>query len=160
MLIHNSAELKAILLPKIKGAIKQTQEQAYLIINRFVKEWYAEYSPDLYARTYQLFQSLVKSEIIETPNGYRAEVYFDLDRLDYYMKRLQNNKIVKNKNWNPKSKSIEEKVLQNVAEYGYHVLKGRRAYGTEVWNKSLAVLDKEAVSMLVANLKATGIPIR
>lgn len=160
MLIRNSNELKTILLPKIKSAVKQTQEEAYTIIHRFVKQWYAEYSPTLYARTYQLFQSLVKSKIIETPNGYKAEVYFDLDKLDYYMKTLQNGEIVKNKNWNPKSKSIEEKALQNVAEYGYHILKGRKVHGTEIWNESLAILNKEAINILVNNLKSAGIPIK
>lgn len=161
MLIHNSTELKKALLPKIEIAVKQTQEQVYLIINRFIKEWYAEYDPDLYVRTYQLFKSLVKSEIIEIQNGYKAEVYFDLDRLDYYMKMLKGrSKPVKNKNWHPKNKSIEEKVVQNVSEYGYHILKGRREHGTEIWNESLAILNDEAIDLLLKNLKSAGIPIR
>lgn len=158
MLIHNSAELKAILLPKIKGAIKQTQEQAYLIINRFVKQWYAEYSPVRYERTRQLYLSLVKSEIIELPNGYRAEVYFDLDRLDYYYKRFKGQQGRKNKNWG--SSSIEEKVLENEMITGWHDLKKQEHHGTEIWNESQVVLDNMLIDKLVANLKAAGIPIR
>ena len=82
MVFKNEKQLKDFLLKKSKAALIKSQEQVYQIIDRFVKEFYADYSPELYERTYQLYRSLVKSEIVPTGSGYEAHVYFDLDSLD------------------------------------------------------------------------------
>ena len=58
MLIHNKDELNAILLQKTKNAVIKAEETVYNIIHRFVKEYYAEYDPVMYVRTYQFYQSL------------------------------------------------------------------------------------------------------
>lgn len=168
-MIHNSEELKTVLLPKVKAAVKQTQEQVYMIVNRFVKEWYSEFSPEMYVRTYQLYQSLVKSEIIEIPNGYRAEVYFDLDRLDYYLKtiRYSNGRTRQIKNyWKggvSGASTLTEKIAGAViGGNGYHVLRpqSKMKKGTAIWKESIAALNKDGYRILVNNLKAAGVPLK
>lgn len=141
MLIRSKSELKAILLPKIKQAVEQTQEQAYNIINEFLIRYYSEYSPVEYHRTEQLLKSLVKSNIIDTGNGYRAEVYFDVGSLKY------------KKSWSG------EKTMANAGS-GKHATYPKLISGTAIWNTPKSILNKELIEMLIANLKTAGIPIR
>ena len=146
MIIKNETQLKQILLAKCKNALIKTQEQVYQIINRFVKEFYAEYSPEMYERTYQLYRSLVKSEIIPTGNGYEAYVYFDLSSIDYVTGR------------NPSG----EQVMQ-AADYGRNGAMGLAVAdfkGTSIWYESLNVLNAEAINTLKRMLISEGIPIK
>ena len=147
------------------------QENVYQIINRFVKEYYSEYTPGdyhkqlqidndrlgkptyasmyVYERTYQLYQSLVKSRVVRSGNGFKAEVYFDADRLDYYFK-LVNGEQVHNKGWS------EEKTLESAA-HGYH---GGLIAGTAIWDEPIAILDQQSNEMLKRELIKAGIPLK
>ena len=141
--------LKTYIISRCGDAIQKAQEQVYQIIDRFVKEYYAEFSPTMYERTYQLYKSLVKSDIVSTGNGFTAEVYFDIGMLDYYMKKI-NGKEYPNKGWS------EEKTL-TAAAHGSH---GGYASGTAIWDEPLQVLNTEAYNMLKRMLIASGIPLR
>ena len=150
MTFKNEAELKKFLLPKCKNALVKSQEQVYQVIDRFIKEFYAEYIPDVskggYERTYQLYRSLVKSDIIPTSNGYETEVYFDLSSLDYVTG----------------SKPSGEQVMQ-AAEWGRHGAMGLAVAdykGTSIWHEPLEILNSEAISILKKMLISEGIPIR
>lgn len=141
--------LKSHILSKAVTAMSLAQERIYLIINNFVKQYYAEYSPSLYERTYQLFRSLVKSEIKQTADGCEAEIYFDLDALDYHMKRIHGVSV-------PNKGGSEAKTL-NAAMHGSH---GGTSAGTAIWDESLAVLKPEAINMLKKALIDAGITIK
>lgn len=146
MVFKNEAELKAFLLKKCKNALVKSQEQVYQIIDRFVKEFYAEFSPEMYERTYQLYRSLVKSDIVSTGNGYEAQVYFDLSSLDYVTG----------------SKPSGEQVMQ-AAEWGRHGAMGLAVAdfkGTSIWHEPKAILDAEAINILKKMLISEGIPIK
>lgn len=151
MLIHNSAELKAILLPKIKESVRQTQMQVYDIIDTVLQDFYNDYTPEQYHRTYQLLHSLVHSEIEEIPNGYRATVYFDYTKIDYTNRKFK-------KKWSG------EKEMEFGGVRG---LRGYRGKGHSIpirapkfWLDPKNEIDNKVKSMLLANLKANGIPIR
>ena len=146
MVIKNEAQLKQILLAKCKNALIKSQEQVYQIIDRFVKEFYAEFSPEMYERTYQLYRSLVKSDIVPTGNGYKAEVYFDLSSLDYVTG----------------SRPSGEQVM-GAAEWGRHGAMGLAVAdfkGTSIWHEPLEILNAEAINILKKMLIAEGIPIK
>lgn len=149
MTFHSMDELKRYILSRSNTAIKLAQERIYLVIHKFVKEYYAEYSPVLYERTYQLFRSLVKTDVKSTINGWVAEVYFDVDRLDYYMKKI-NGQEVPNKGWS------EEKTL-SAAAHGSH---GGKVSGTAIWDEPLRILNKQGYDMLKKALIDAGIPVR
>jgi 5'-deoxynucleotidase YfbR-like HD superfamily hydrolase len=134
---------------KMEYAIIKSQEQVYQIIDRFVKEYYSEWSPEFYERTYQLYKSLVKSEIEKTSNGYKARVYFDLDKLDYYMKTF-NGEPIPNKGWS------EEKTLWSAA-HGWH---GGQRSGTAIYDEPIAVLNSEGIEILKRMLIESGILIK
>ena len=144
--------LKSYILTKNYNAIKIAQERIYLIINRFVKEYYSEFDPTFYERTYQLFRSLVKTNVVMSGDKVVAEVYFDLDALDYHMKKI-NGVEVPNKNWS------EEKTLHEAMVGGTHG--GYKApKNTEIWNESLSVLKREAYHILKKSLIDAGVPVK
>ena len=146
MVFKNEKQLEKFLLQKCKNALIKSQEQVYQIIDRFVKEFYAEFSPEMYERTYQLYRSLVKSDIVHTANGYEAHVYFDLSSIDYVTG----------------SKPSGEQVM-GAAEWGRHGAIGLAVAdfkGTSIWHESLAILDVEAIDTLKRMLISEGIPIK
>ena len=146
MVFKNEAELRNYVLPKMKNAIVKAQAQVYQIVDRFVKEFYAEYPPEVYERTYQLYRSLVKSNIIPTKNGYEAEVYFDLSSIDYVTG----------------SRPSGEQVM-GAAEWGRHGAMGLAVAdfkGTSIWHEPLDILNAEAINILKKMLISEGIPIK
>ena len=74
MTFNTVEELEKYVLEQARKSLIPIQEQVYAIINRFVKEYYAEYTPEVYERTYQLYKSLVKSDIEKTK--YLLNYYF------------------------------------------------------------------------------------
>ena len=146
MIFKNEKQLKDFLLRKCENALVKSQSQIYQIIDRFVKEFYAEFSPEMYERTYQLYRSLVKSDIVPTSNGYQAEVYFDLSSIDYVTG----------------SRPSGEQVMQ-AADFGRHGAMGLAVAdfkGTSIWHESLDILNAEAINILKKMLISEGIPIR
>lgn len=140
--------LKSYILSRMQPAVQKAQEQVYQVIDRFVKEYYAEYSPELYERTYQLYRSLVKSNIVSTGNGYEAHVYFDIGALDYAMKTIGGIS-VPNKGWS------EEETL-TAAAHGSH---GGKVGGTAIWDEPISILSSEAYNILKRMLIDSGIPL-
>lgn len=149
MVFKNEAQLKSFLLAKCKNALMKSQEKVYQIIDKFVKEFYADYSPEMYERTYQLYHSLVKSDIVPTGNGFKAEVYFDLDSL-YYITGNQ-----------PTGKEV-----MAAASQGLHGAMGDNllyVYGNTdvgIWYDPLRKLNTEAINILKNMLIAEGVPIK
>lgn len=146
MVFKNEAQLKNFLMAKCQNALIKAQQQVYQIIDRFVKEFYAEFSPEIYERTYQLYRSLVKSEIRPTGNGYEAYVYFDLSNIDYVTG----------------SKPSGEQVMQ-AADWGRHGAMGLAVAdfkGTSIWHEPLEILNAQAIETLKRMLISEGVPIK
>lgn len=148
MIFNSVDEIKNYILSHSSSAINQAKEQIYQVINSFVKEYYTEYSPTMYERTYQLYKSLVKTDVISTGDGWEATIYFDLDKLDYYMKKI-NGREYPNKGWS------ETKTL-DAAAHGSH---GGYESGTAIWDDAIKVLNKEGYNILKNALIQNGIPI-
>lgn len=146
MVFNSIDQLEKHLMQKCEAALIKSQEQVYQIIDRFVKEFYAEFTPEMYQRTYQLYRSLVKSNIVSTGSGYKAEVYFDLGSLDYATG----------------AKPSGEQVM-GAAEWGRHGAMGLRVAdfkGTSIWHEPLEILNAEAINILKKMLISEGVPIK
>lgn len=142
-------ELKEYIQNKLSSSVTMATETVYQIIDKFVKQYYAEFSPSMYERTYQLYRSLVKTRAIATGNGFEAEVYFDLDSLDYAIKHL-NGKLVPNSGWS-------EAASLDAAAHGSH---GGYVSGTAIWDEPLKILDAQGIDILKKALVTHGIPVR
>jgi hypothetical protein len=145
MVFKNEKQLEAFLLQKCKIALERSQNQVYKIIDLYLNRFYADYDPVMYERTYKLLHSLVKGNIVSTDNGYKAEVYFNLDYL--YTTGAQ--------------PSGEDVMFE--ASHGGHGAKGLKVVnggGEDAWFTPLEILDVEAIEILKNMLIAEGIPIK
>jgi hypothetical protein len=149
MVFKNEAQLKSFLLQKSQIALAKTQEQIYQILHRFVKEFYNDYSPEMYERTYQLFQSLVKSRIIPTAKGYEAEVYFDIGSLYYTTGNMPSGEEVMKAASNGLHGAIGDDFLYRFGNTG-----------VGIWNDPMKIIDAQAIDMLKNMLISEGIPIK
>lgn len=162
-------ELEEYVLEQARKSLIQIQEQIYAIIDRFVKQYYAEYPPEVYERTYQLYRSLVKSEIRKEGNGYVCEIYFDVTKLNYEMKRFTKwvnvygayvNPYTHESNadgWFYNKGHDEQKTLETAMLSGTH---GGYGKGTAIWTESMKVINRKKMQIFKKFLKQNGIPIK
>lgn len=153
MVFKNEKQLEAFLMNKCRLALMKAQDKVYSIIQNFVRQFYSEYSPELYERTYQLLRSLVQSRIVSDGKGYKAEIYFNIDGLKY------------NTGANPSGEQV-----MAAASQGAHGAIGQAngvdlkyissGAGTGVWDDPIMYLDAEAINILKSMLIAEGIPIK
>lgn len=83
VLIKNTKQLDKIMESYIKSALKKTQDEIALAIQESINEFYKEYSPTFYKRTYKFLNSLVKTDIRRIGNTIQCEVKIDEEYLKY-----------------------------------------------------------------------------
>lgn len=147
MVFKNQKQLERFLLEKSRLALLKAQDKVYVIIKQFLYQYYNDYDPVLYERTRQLLESLVQSRIVSDGKGYKAEIYFDFNSLNYVTG----------------SQPSGEQVM-NAAAYGGHGAEGLRVVsgdtGVSIWNDPIQKLNVEAINILKNMLISEGIPIR
>lgn len=159
MVFKNEKELERFLMRKSRQALLKAQDKVYSIIKKFVYEFYNDYDPELYNRTYQLLESLVQSRIVSDGKGYKAEIYFDLDKLKYAKYAWQGGDP-------PSGEQVFEAAKQGLhgamgdAGGGYRFQYISGYDGTNIWSDPIQELDAKAIDILVDMLKAEGIPIK
>ncbi len=162
MVFKNQKQLESFLLKKCHSALVKTQEKVYRILDKFLNDFYKDYTPGTYTdwdgtekfyrgydRTYQLLHSLVKTEIIPSKNGYEAQVYFDYNSLKYD----DGNR--------PSGLQVMEAAAQGLhgaIGEGFWYFDGQT--GVSVWNDPIEILDAKAIEVLKNMLIAEGIPIK
>lgn len=162
MVFKNKKELERFLLKKCRLVLLKAQEEVYKILKDFLRQYYMDYDPISYERTYQLLQSLVQSRIVSDGKGYKAEVYFDLDKLQYYKPAWQGGKP-------PSGEQVFEAAKQGLhgaigdagsgwKNWEYHYEFGRT--GVNIWSDPIRELDAKAINILKNMLIAEGIPIK
>lgn len=156
MTFKSIEEFKNHILTKSEPAIRIAQDKITMIINHFLTQFYNEYDPTVYVRTEQLLRSLTKKRVVSTPNGWKAEVYFDIDALDYHIHTMK----VKDKIYTYEDKNgwSNEQILDNTMTGS--LPHGGAAGGTAIWNESVKALNFDAVDILKGELIKAGIPIK
>ena len=158
MVFKNEKQLEAFLLQKCKAAVAGTEQKVHNIIDKCLKQFYEQFEPEEYIRTGQLLHSLVKSGVRKVRNGYEAEVYFDVNGLNYPKgeKELKNGGIGW-ANWD------KDTILDVVMTGSYSGLPhGGYAKGTAIWTKSQATMATlgGVFEMLKRELEIIGVPIK
>ena len=64
MLIKNDTQLKRVMQQAAKQALSEVEEQIKVCIDNYVRQYYTEYTPHQYKRTYQFLRSITKTEVI------------------------------------------------------------------------------------------------
>lgn len=141
---NTTEALKKEILRRSRNGIEIAQNQVYELIGRFLNQYYNEFTPVQYERTYQLLRSLVKSKVVSTGNGWEAEVYFDVSALKYMTGKWDGDQVFR------------------VAAHGIHPVRrdrGGPVGGTAIWNDPIMLLDARAIEILKQSLIAAGIPV-
>lgn len=158
MVFKNEKQLEAFLMQKCKAAVAGTEQKVHNIIDKCLKQFYEQFEPEEYIRTGQLLHSLVKSGVKKVRNGYEAEVYFDVDGLNYPKGETE----LKNggRGWADWDKDT---ILDVVMTGSYSGLPhGGYAKGTAIWTKSQATMATlgGVIEMLKRELEIIGVPIK
>lgn len=154
MVFKNEKQLKDFLLAKCQSAIVQAEEKVHRIIDDCLKQYYNEFAPDEYIRTQQLLHSLVRSGVKSTANGFEAEVYFDVGKLNYQTGHIATQHGTGYATWDA------ETVLRVAMTGDYGGLPhGGYEGGTAIWTESLQRLGN-ILELLKQELIAQGIPIK
>lgn len=159
MTFKNEKELEKFILKRCRLALIKAQEEVFRIIKDFLRQFYMDYDPSSYQRTYQLLQSLVQSRIVSDGKGYRAEVYFDLDGLSYDGYNPTGEQVMAAASQGLHGaigKMPRKPFFSNSVEFQY--IPGNS--GISVWNDPVKVLDAKAIEILKNMLIAEGIPIK
>lgn len=155
MVFKNEKELERFVLKKCRLALLKAQEEVYKIIKDFLRQFYMDYDPSAYQRTYQLLQSLVQSRIVSDGKGYKAEVYFDLGSLSYDGGNPSGEQVMA-----AASKGLHGaigKIPNSKYNSNFQYIDG--VSGVGVWDDPVKVLDANAINILKNMLIAEGIPI-
>ena len=138
-------------------AVIGAEIRVHEIIDRCLKEFYAQFEPEEYIRTSQLLHSLVRSGVKRVGNGYEAEVYFDVDSLNYQNGRIKTKSGYGYANWD------KDTILDVVMTGSYSGLPhGGYAEGTAIWSVSQNAIEVlgGVYKMIEEELKAQGIPLK
>lgn len=155
MVFKNEKQLERALLKKCRLALIKAQEEVFKIIKDFLRQYYNAYDPEVYDRTYQLLTSLVQSRIVSDGRGYKAEVYFYLDGINYTTgERPTGEQVMAAAN-----RGLHGAIgkIPNSDKY-YKYVAGDVIVG--IWDDPLQMIDAQAIEILKNMLIAEGIPIK
>lgn len=142
-------EVERAILERSSLAVKAAEEKVFNSLHKYLSFYYAEYTPVDYERTWQLFNSLVKSGIKVSRTGTKgvsSEVYFDSSALNY-------KDIKEGDKWST------YEVLQTALVEGRHGGEKLNIGGTAVWESGRKEMG-DVYALLRRALIDAGIPIR
>lgn len=77
-------ELEQFLLEQCKQLCEFAANEVYEAINFFLNQYYTEWTPRVYQRTFEMLHSAFKTQVKRVGNGYQAIVGIDYESLDNY----------------------------------------------------------------------------
>ena len=77
MLIKYDAQLKRAMQQTAKQAMSEVEEQLKVCIDNYVRQYYTEYTPRQYKRTYQFLRSITKTEVSVRGNTISCDIHIN-----------------------------------------------------------------------------------
>lgn len=152
-------QLERFLLKKCRLAMIDATNEVYAIIKEVLYNYYLDYDPVVYERTYQLLQSLVVPRIVSDGKGYKAEIYFDLDKLKYNKSDWQKgNAPTGEQVFDAAGKGLHGAIGDAGGGYQFYHVPGKT--GASIWPETELIMDAVAIDTLKDALIAYGIPIK
>lgn len=78
------AELEVVLLEQCRQLCEFASNEVYEAINFFLAQYYSEWQPKYYQRSYDFLHSAFKTEVKKVGKGYQAIVGIDYESLNNY----------------------------------------------------------------------------
>lgn len=162
MVVKNMAQLRTSLERRVQKALEWSQKEIYDMIQEYIRDYYDEKVfedafgrktnvPKEYIRTYQFFNSLIKSEIIVNNGKLSCSVGIDTDSLDY----VQSGDTVIN--MINKGFHADTKLNEGAYQTPYSI-----ASESNFWDDAIDELgEREGIlNIIKKNLRKAGIPVR
>lgn len=146
MVFHSIGELRQYIISHSKPAVEVAEQKVFQIMEDVMLQFYGEYDPVMYDRTFQLLTCCVKTDVVSTGSGWKAEVYFDAGMLGYLTG----------------SQPSGEQVLQ-AAKWGRHGAMGLAVAnfkGTPIMDESISRIASVIFPIMKSALIAAGIPVK
>lgn len=134
-----ATQIKKDIESRAKVAVFNTREKIYSVIEKNLRVYYGEFSPEEYIRTQQLLNSLVRQS-----SGLHAEVYFDAGALNYQTGVIE----TQHGTWG----------AAEVFDTSMHGSHGGYVGGTAIWDNSMSELG-DIIALIVKELRAAGLPV-
>lgn len=149
--IKSMSDLTKIIESRIQQALKMTQQEIFEVIQQHITDYYKEpvfrngtsAIPMMYDRTYKMFNSLIRTDIIKSGGTISCSVEIDPNYLDYqYMGGAS---------------GLDVMLSAEQAFHGWSVEGDMR-----IWSDSLAELGLEPgiKYLMKKNLKKCGMPVK
>lgn len=155
--IKNQEQLRKVLQSYVASALEKTQKEIYDVIQESINEYYREYTPSVYQRTYKFLNSLVKPKVEIDGDTITCEVKLDEEYLRYHYPG------------NPSWKGNVPATGQDVASWANRDVPGAGNHGYTVdegrdigfWDEGLQTLGGEIgiIRILVNNLEKRGLKV-
>lgn len=148
------SQIRNDIAKKTKKAVKIAQPQFYALMQSVVHNYYSEFVPKRYFRTYQLYNSLDLSGVRAAGLGAVGDIYFDVSKMSYE----QGAMLLKSQ---PEDYGLvygwatwDAPTVLTMAMSGSH---GGYKSGTPIWTSSLSLLNATADSILTGSCRAAGL---
>jgi len=82
--ITSYAELEKMIQQQAKQLCEHAANEVYETINFFINQYYSEWTPAIYQRTYDFLHSAFKTNVIQNGKSFVAEVGIDYESLNDY----------------------------------------------------------------------------
>lgn len=148
---NSVAELELYVVQRMHPAVRAVQERVHQIIQKYLEQFYGEYQPSVAIRTWQVFNSLVKTAVVRSGKGWEGEVYFDLGALSHPSSYIGQDGRTVTKGWS------EGAILASVMVGATH---GGATGGVPVWTNAMGEINPQWVSWFKQELIAAGIPVQ
>lgn len=142
--IKSMSDLTKIVESRIQQALKMTQQEIFEVIQQHIADYYHEYTPRMYQRTWEFLDSLIKTNIVKTNGTISCTVEIDKDYLSY--------------RYNGGATGLEVATYANQHSHG-------GVYDDDFgqfWDDAMAELGLEPgiKYLMKKNLKKCGVPIK
>lgn len=154
--IKNQEQLRKVLQSYVASALEKTQEEIYDVIQKSINEYYREYTPSFYQRTYKFLNSLVKPKVEIKGNSIECEVKIDENYLRYHY--LGSNFSYDYPATGNDVASWANRDVPGAGNHGYTVDEGR---DIGFWDEGVQTLGGEIgiIRILVNNLEKRGLKV-
>lgn len=152
-----TSEMENYIKSKMQVALVKTQDKIHEVIEKYIAQFYGEWSPEYYERTYQLFNSLVRTECVSTGNGYTISVYLDADRMNHSKKFIN----MEGRIFSGANQGWDEKTILSTAATGAKS-HGGWVSGTKIWTDPMKneLSKKQMIATLKKMLIEAGLPVK
>lgn len=86
IVIKSMSDLTKIIESRIQQALKMTQQEIFEVIQKHITDYYHEFTPRMYQRTWEFLDSLIKTNIVKTNGTISCTVEIDRNYLSYRYK--------------------------------------------------------------------------